>query len=160
MKYYILIGNKTGGPYTIEQVKALYDAGTIEQTNLYATTESQDWLPVSMLIPLFNIPSIPPIPNSSQPTIVINNSNNNNSGNIGTTTVNGISQKSRIVYQLLAFFLGSFGVHNFYAGHNTKGLIQLLITVLTCGYGAFISWIWAVIEIFIISVDSNNIPMR
>ena len=163
MKYYILIGNKTGGPYTLEQVKALYDSGTIQSTNMYATTESQDWLPVSMLIPLFNISSMPPIPNSSQPTIVINNSNNNNSGNSIPNVITGFvgnGQKSKTVYILLAIFLGAFGIHNFYAGHNNKGVCQLLITVLSCGYLGIISWIWAIVDIIITSLDGNNIPMK
>ena len=33
--------------------------------------------------------------------------------------------KSKIVAALLAFFLGSFGVHSFYMGNKKKGLIQL-----------------------------------
>jgi TM2 domain-containing membrane protein YozV len=159
MKYYILIGDKTGGPYTIEQVKALYNAGTIGNDNLYATTESQDWLAVSMLVPLFNIPSLP----SSLPTtpsIVINNNNNTGTSITGAPIgISHISRKSRTVYQVLAFFLGSLGIHNFYAGFTGRGATQLLITILTAGYGAIISWIWACVEIFVQKTDVNNIPM-
>jgi TM2 domain-containing membrane protein YozV len=95
-----------------------------------------------------------------QPSIVINNSNNNNSGNTGIPMINGISQKSRIVYQLLAFFFGPLGIHNFYAGYGGRGAVQLLLTILSMGMVSAFVWIWAVIEIFVISVDSNNIPMR
>lgn len=62
--------------------------------------------------------------------------------------------KQRIVYILLAIFLGSFGVHNFYAGYTKKAIIQLVITVATCGFGSIISWIWAIVDICTVTVDS------
>lgn len=33
---------------------------------------------------------------------------------------------NKIIYILLAFFLGSFGVHKFYAGKNMQGLLHIL----------------------------------
>ena len=38
--------------------------------------------------------------------------------------------KSRLVYIILAIFLGGFGVHNFYAGYTKNAVIQLLLTLL------------------------------
>lgn len=37
--------------------------------------------------------------------------------------------KSGVVYILLAFFLGTLGVHNFYAGFGKRGLVQLFLTL-------------------------------
>lgn len=164
MKYYINIDKKTAGPYTLSQVKALYNSGVVESTFLYATTESQDWLPVSTLVPLFDIPESDEmtVPNPiQQPTIVINNTNNNgnnvgNDGNFSTFTF----RKSRTLYQVLALFLGAFGAHNFYANRTSQAWSQLLITVLTCGYGGIISHIWAIVDIFRIKTDGNNVPMN
>ena len=34
-------------------------------------------------------------------------------------------QKSKLVAGLLAFFAGTMGIHNFYLGYTTKGIIQL-----------------------------------
>jgi len=31
--------------------------------------------------------------------------------------------------------LGSLGIHKFYLGYNTAGIIMVLVTVLTCGFG-------------------------
>jgi TM2 domain-containing membrane protein YozV len=39
------------------------------------------------------------------------------------------SDKSRIVAALLALFLGGLGIHKFYLGKNTAGLIMLLVSV-------------------------------
>ncbi len=62
-----------------------------------------------------------------------------------------LSDKSKLVAGLLAIFLGSLGIHNFYLGQTKRALIQLLVSVLTCGIGATAIGIWALIEgIFIL----------
>ena len=42
----------------------------------------------------------------------------------------GGGQKSPIVAGLLALFLGAFGVHKFYLGYNTQGIILLVTSVI------------------------------
>lgn len=37
--------------------------------------------------------------------------------------------KSGIVYILLAWFLGTIGIHNFYAGYVGRGVVQLILTL-------------------------------
>ncbi len=56
--------------------------------------------------------------------------------------------KSKMAAGLLAIFLGSLGIHNFYLGHTGKAVTQLLITILgSCiVIGPAISGIWALIE--------------
>lgn len=65
--------------------------------------------------------------------------------------------KSRQVYVLLGIFLGIFGVHNFYAGYIQRAVSQLCLTVLTCFYGAVVSWIWAIVEVCTISKDYDGV---
>ena len=65
---------------------------------------------------------------------------------------------------LLGIFLGSLGVHNFYLGYTGKAVAQLLITLLTCGFGSVISGIWGLIEGIMIltgsiKVDGKNVPL-
>ncbi len=43
---------------------------------------------------------------------------------------------------LLCFFLGVFGIHRFYTGHTTIGIIQL-VTLGGCG-------VWALVDLIII----------
>ena len=57
---------------------------------------------------------------------------------------------------LLGIFLGSFGVHNFYLGYTGKAIAQLLITLLSCGFLAFVSSIWGLIEGILILTGSIN----
>jgi len=64
--------------------------------------------------------------------------------------------KTRVIFVLLGIFLGAFGVHNFYAGYAKKGAIQLCVTLLSCLYGAAISWPWAIIEICTVNQDAEG----
>lgn len=66
--------------------------------------------------------------------------------------------KSKMAAGLMGLFLGSFGVHNFYLGYNTKGIIQLCLGVLgitlSClGVGFFVLiplGVWVLIESILI----------
>jgi len=62
--------------------------------------------------------------------------------------------KSQIAAALFAFFLGGLGIHNFYLGYTGRGIAQLLVTVLTCGYGILITWPWSFIEFVLILTGS------
>lgn len=58
----------------------------------------------------------------------------------------GYNQKSRIAAGILAILLGTYGIHSFYLGNNSRGLMQLLISLLTCGVGAIVIMIWGVLD--------------
>jgi TM2 domain-containing membrane protein YozV len=64
--------------------------------------------------------------------------------------------KSKIAAGLLGIFLGWLGIHRFYLGYNGIGVCQLLLTVLTCGYGAIISGVWGLVEGILILCDVIN----
>jgi TM2 domain-containing membrane protein YozV len=71
--------------------------------------------------------------------------------------VSGAKYKSRTSYIVLGIFLGALGIHNFYAGYTGRAVGQLCLTVLTLGYLAIVSWIWAIIEICIVEKDSTGL---
>ena len=64
--------------------------------------------------------------------------------------------KTRVIFVLLGIFLGALGVHNFYAGYVKKGTMQLCVTLLSCFYGAVISWPWAIVEICVVNKDADG----
>jgi TM2 domain-containing membrane protein YozV len=66
-------------------------------------------------------------------------------------------RKSRVVFVLLAIFLGAFGGHNFYAGYVKKAVIQLCITILSCFAGSLVSWIWAIVEACVVNQDDDGV---
>ena len=62
--------------------------------------------------------------------------------------------KSKIAAALLAFFLGCLGIHNFYLGFTGRALAQVLITVLSCGYGVIVTWPWSFVEFILVLTGS------
>jgi TM2 domain-containing membrane protein YozV len=46
---------------------------------------------------------------------------------------------------LCGILLGGLGVHKFVLGYTKEGLLQILITVVTCGFGAFLGLIEGII---------------
>ena len=62
--------------------------------------------------------------------------------------------KQWIVAVLLAFFLGTLGIHNFYLGYTTKGIIQLVLTITVIGI--FVSGPWALIDFIMLIMRSGD----
>ena len=58
----------------------------------------------------------------------------------------GYVQKSRVAAGVLAMLLGAYGVHSFYLGNTSRGLVQLLVSFLTCGFGASVMQIWGILD--------------
>jgi LSD1 subclass zinc finger protein len=72
----------------------------------------------------------------------------------------GTSSRSKMVAGLLGLFLGAWGVHRFYMGYTQMGIIQIVVTVLTCGIGG----LWGVVEGIMILVgsmdkDADGLPL-
>jgi TM2 domain-containing membrane protein YozV len=51
----------------------------------------------------------------------------------------------KIVAGICGILVGGFGVHKFILGYTTEGIIQLVITLLTCGAGGIIGIIEGII---------------
>ena len=62
--------------------------------------------------------------------------------------------KQWIVAVLLAFFLGTLGIHNFYLGYTTKGISQLVLTITVIGI--FVSGPWALIDFIMLIMRSGS----
>ena len=65
--------------------------------------------------------------------------NNNGSSDYGT------SGKSRTTAGLLALLLGGFGIHYFYLGKAAGGLVCLLLSLITCGLRAILTFIQGIV---------------
>jgi len=75
-----------------------------------------------------------------------------------------MQQKSIALAYVLWFFLGQIGVHRFYTGRITTGILQLLLGVsgwatkwLLLGYIPLgILWLWLFMDIFLIPGMCRN----
>lgn len=127
--YFIDQTGETKGPYTIRQLQSMWNAGSITGKTMYCQENDSEWRPLSMILEQLE----PPVPAVvTQPSVVV-----------VTPT------KSRGVYIILGLFLGSLGIHNFYAGHYRAGAGQLIIT-LTLGWiiiGLVLSGLWALSDV-------------
>ena len=89
-----------------------------------------------------------------QQTTTTTNNNNNNS-------FNNPQAKSKLVAGLLGLFLGAWGIHNFYLGNTNRGIVQIIVSVVTCGIGG----IWGFVEGIMIlagsiNCDSDGVPLK
>ncbi len=60
--------------------------------------------------------------------------------------------KSRVIAGLLGLILGGVGAHRFYLGYYTIGIMQLIVTGLTLGFGL----LWGFLEGFLILSGNMN----
>ncbi|HMQ15180.1 MAG TPA: TM2 domain-containing protein [Phycisphaerae bacterium] len=67
-----------------------------------------------------------------------------------------VEQKSKIVAGILGIVLGSLGVHRFYLGFVRIGLLQILVTAVTCGAGG----LWGFIEGILLLAGSMDRDAR
>lgn len=54
----------------------------------------------------------------------------------------GLSERRRLTAGLLQILLPGLGIGRFYTGHTVIGVAQILVSALTCGFGA----LWAVVD--------------
>ena len=79
------------------------------------------------------------------------------SAHVGMKPLEPLESKNKWVYILLGIFLGAFGIHNFYAGYIGRGVVKLLITILSFGFLSWISWLWTIVEICTVRMDSRGV---
>jgi TM2 domain len=63
-----------------------------------------------------------------------------------------LSDKSKLTAGLLGIFLGGFGVGRFYLGYTNIGVLQLVVSLVTCGLGS----LWGLIDGIMILI--GNVP--
>lgn len=66
---------------------------------------------------------------------------------------NEVGEKSKLAAGLLGIFLGAYGIHNFYLGFTKKAVIQIIVSLVTCGVGG----LWGFIEGIMILCDKINV---
>jgi TM2 domain-containing membrane protein YozV len=99
-------------------------------------------------------PPPPPSPGYQEPGMPVGAYGASSQAPYGLHPVTGIpySDKNKIVAGLLQIFL-PFGIGRFYVGDTKMGVIQLVVTVVTCGIGS----LWCVVDgIIMLATDSKD----
>lgn len=63
----------------------------------------------------------------------------------GVTNWQALGADKKLVAGICGILVGGFGVHKFILGYTTEGIIQLVITLVTCGAGGIIGIIEGII---------------
>ena len=66
------------------------------------------------------------------------------------------SSSKKIAAGICGILLGALGVHKFILGYQTEGLIMLLVSILTCGFGAFPMGVIGLVEGIIYLTKSDE----
>lgn len=69
----------------------------------------------------------------------------NPSGQSSMVDWKALGADKKLVAGLCGILVGGFGVHKFVLGYTTEGIIQIVITLLTCGAGSIIGLIEGII---------------
>jgi len=54
-------------------------------------------------------------------------------------------ENKKVLAGVLGIVLGGFGVHKFVLGYTQEGIIQLVVTLVTCGFGSLIGFVEGII---------------
>jgi TM2 domain-containing membrane protein YozV len=54
-------------------------------------------------------------------------------------------ENKKMIAGILGILIGSLGIHKFVLGYTKEGIIQIVITVVTCGFGSIIGLIEGII---------------
>jgi TM2 domain-containing membrane protein YozV len=58
---------------------------------------------------------------------------------------NSNAKDKKLLAGILGIVLGGFGVHKFVLGYTKEGIIQIVITLVTCGFGSLLGLIEGII---------------
>lgn len=138
--WYYQQGTERKGPVDEATIRSLISGGVISIDTLVWTEGMPSWVALQQTSLAAGMPVPPPSPAAFQPAANAN-------------------AKDRVAYVLLAVLLGC-GIHNLYAGYTTKGIIQLLVSILSCGILWLFMWIWAIIEACTVTKDANGVTFK
>ncbi|MEM9769040.1 MAG: TM2 domain-containing protein [Cyanobacteria bacterium P01_D01_bin.71] len=62
------------------------------------------------------------------------------------TSTDSNKNEKKIIAGILGILLGALGIHKFVLGYNTEGVIMLVVTLVTCGFGGAVMGIIGLIE--------------
>ena len=62
-----------------------------------------------------------------------------------TPQQNAQPENKKIVAGVLAILLGSLGIHKFVLGYTTEGIIQIVLSIITCGVAGIVPFIEGII---------------
>ncbi|MEA4862278.1 MAG: NINE protein [Victivallaceae bacterium] len=153
-QYYIRHNGRIYGGLTRDRIRECLQQGLFFNEDA-VSGDRQDWMPLTGLAAKIAAPSpVDPSPSAgaamSAPRI---------SGALPKGSEKEEPPREAVVFVLLAVFLGWLGVHDFYAGYESKGITKLMISLgglFLFGLGPVISMIMAIFDAVKVKQDANG----
>ena len=156
--WHVTVNGSQKGPISEQEVQKLIQEGTLLPTDLVWKEGMKEWQVASIIFrqffpvnptgqPGYAAPPQGAYPQSGYP----------QAGYPQGYAPASPTDSKRIAAGLLAILLGSFGIHKFYLGYTSAGVIMLVITLVTCGIGAVVSNIIGLVEgvIYLTKTDAD-----
>ena len=153
MTYFYLSNGQRYGPVSEGELRALVSQGRVAVTDLVWREGMPAWVPAHEAL---GIAMPPPPPAYAAPAQTVLASPP------PPAAAAPAGQKDRIAFILLGVFLGTLGIHNFFAGYTARGVAQILVTLLV-GW-LIVPWIavaiWNLVEVITVTKDAHGVPFR
>jgi TM2 domain-containing protein/uncharacterized protein DUF4339 len=108
------------GPYSLDEANRLIVSGQLSRDDLAWVEGTPSWTRLGLVPGTVDVPPMP------------------------GTVADGSSDRLILPAFLLAFFVGVFGVHRFYVGKTTSGIVMIILTCTVIG--AVVTAIWSMID--------------
>ena len=125
---YKIIGadNREYGPISAEQVREWMRQGRVNLNTLVQAEGKTEWQRLGS-VPEFATPT-------GAPPLLTHDAE-----------ISNLASK-KIAAGICGILIGTLGVHKFILGYNRAGIIMLLVTLVTCGFGGIAMWVIGLIE--------------
>jgi TM2 domain-containing membrane protein YozV len=135
--YYLSIAGKTLGPYDQDAILSGLREGRIPRDAMVCPVGSQQWQQLDA-VPEFAgaLPPPPPPPPPATPSYARPPFAPSPLHGPYDSLPVGYSS-NRVAAGVCGILLGALGIHKFILGMTTPGMVMLLVSILTCGVGAF-----------------------
>lgn len=64
--------------------------------------------------------------------------------------------EKKLIAGILGIIVGGFGIHKFYLGYTKEGIIQIILTFITFGFGSLIGFIEGILYLFKSDEEFDN----
>lgn len=131
------------GPVTQQELATLIRYGSLEREDMVWQSSMAQWAEAGHVPALVSV-----FPKGRR------NAKGNNTSRNNDSYENDGPLKSKTTAMLLALFLGTFGIHQFYMGNSLKGIIFVVLMITLVGF--LINPFWALIDVIIIACQSEE----
>jgi TM2 domain-containing membrane protein YozV len=143
-------GGNQYGPHTEQELATMLAGGTISRDALVWKEGSPRWIPLTNIVPM--PPGLPGSPASTarhgSGAVIVNVTNTFGAQapiQYAAPMYQGQST-NRILAGVFGMLLGALGIHKFILGYTSAGIIMLIVTIATCGYGGIVMGIIGFVE--------------